>query len=38
VAVLPALENLHATVEVLDADGDTFDARAPMDHADLSGD
>jgi hypothetical protein len=38
VAVVPAPENLQANVEVLDADGDTVDARAPMDHADLSGD
>jgi hypothetical protein len=38
VAVLPAPENLHATVEVLDAVGDTVDARAPMGYADLSGD
>jgi hypothetical protein len=37
VAVVPVPEKL-ATVEVLDAGGDTLDARAPMGTADLSGD
>jgi len=37
VAVVPMPDNL-ATVEVLDASGDTLDARAPMGIADLSGD
>jgi hypothetical protein len=37
VAVVPMPDKL-TTVEVLDAGGDTLDARAPMGMADLSGD